>query len=379
MRELGVVNIGVTRYALPLGPTELKKMEHLGRLASLHVVGFSTSLRYQRASEPVEFYLLPFVPIAALRLVLLVVASTVLGLRLAYRGQVQLVLSQSPYEGLAGIFVRGVAWVMRRRVVVVTEVHGDWSESPFRYHRVPLSAVFRPILAAWAGFVLRRSDRIRTISRFLERRIAAVVPEVPLHRFPGYTDFELFDDATETSRSDTRVLSVGALYPVKGFDTLIRAMKQVTSKRPEATLHLAGDGPMKRALREHAAHLGVEASLRLLGSLSPTDLRKEYRSARLFVLPSLSEGLGRVVWEAMACGLPVVASDVGGIPELVENEQTGFLVPPGDEDAVAERILWLFEHPREAEAMGARGKQSAKNLYSTESYIEGYRALFQAS
>ena len=62
MRELGVVNIGVTRYALPLGPTELKKMEHLGRLASLHVVGFSSSLRYQRASEPVEFYLLPFVP-----------------------------------------------------------------------------------------------------------------------------------------------------------------------------------------------------------------------------------------------------------------------------------------------------------------------------
>ena len=184
---------------------------------------------------------------------------------------------------------------------------------------------------------------------------------------------------TEPSRSDGRVLSVGALYPVKGFDTLIRAMKQVTSKRPEATLHLAGDGPMKRALREHAAHLGVEASLSLLGSLSPTDLLREYRSARLFVLPSLSEGLGRVVWEAMACGLPVVASDVGGIPELVENEQTGFLVPPGDEDAVAERILWLFEHPTEAEAMGARGKQSAKNLYSTESYVEGYRALFRTS
>ena len=97
------------------------------------------------------------------------------------------------------------------------------------------------------------------------------------------------------------------------------------------------------------------------------------------MLPSLSEGLGRVVWEAMASGLPVVASNVGGIPELVENGKTGFLVPPGDEEAFAKRILWLFENPAEALQMGARGRRAAKKLYSTEGYVEGYRALFLAA
>lgn len=377
--KLGVLNIGVTRYPLPLGSTEQKKLEHLSRLANLHVVGLSKSLRYQRASEPVELYLLPLVPFAALRLASLVLWSALLGLRLIYQRRVHVVLSQGPYEGLVGVLLRRMARVMGRPVVVVTEVHGDWNESPFLYHHLPLGAVWRPALAAWARFVLRRSDQIRTISGFLEQRIAAVAPHVPRHCFPGYTDFELFGNEARPERRDGPVLSVGALYPVKGFDSLIRAMKRVTRARPEATLHLAGEGPLKDSLQEEAVRVGIAKSLRFLGSISPQELQKEYEQARVFVLPSLSEGLGRVVWEAMASGLPVVASNVGGIPELVENGKTGFLVPPGDEEAFAKRILWLFENPAEAREMGARGRRAAKKLYSTQGYVEGYRALFLAA
>lgn len=377
--KLGVLNIGVTRYPLPLGTTEQKKLERMSALAHWYVVGLSRSFRYQRASEPVELYLLPLVPVAAVRFACVFLASIWIGLRLIYRQKVQVILSQGPYEGLAGFVLGKLARAMGRAVVVVTEVHGEWDESLALYHRLPLSSVLGPILAGWGRFVLRRSDRIRTISGFLEQRIEMVAPDVPRHRFPGYTDFELFGADTEPATSDGPVLAVGGLYRVKGFESLIRAMKQVMSKRADAELHLVGEGPLKPTLREEAARLGIESSLHFLGSLSPRDLRREYERARVFVLPSLSEGLGRVVWEAMASALPVVASNVGGIPELVEHEVTGFLVPPGDEDQLAARISWLLDHPAEAEAMGVRGKRAAGKLYSTEGYVEGYRRLFRAA
>jgi glycosyltransferase involved in cell wall biosynthesis len=100
------------------------------------------------------------------------------------------------------------------------------------------------------------------------------------------------------------------------------------------------------------------------------------RQARVLVLPSLSEGLGRVVVEAMATATPVIGSSVGGIPEMVQEGVTGFLVVPGDAKSLADRLLWLLTHPEEAEAMGLRAREFARRLYSTEAYVRHYGELF---
>ena len=373
----GVLNIGVTRYGCPLSATDEKKFLHLSSLAKLHVVGFSEAGGYRRAHEPAELYLLRLLPMAALRFAVLLCFSVVLGARLVASGRVEIVVSQSPYEGLAGVLLRPIARLFGRNLVVITEVHGDWEETPFLYRTLPLASWIRPLLKAWSAFVLTRSDRVRTISLFLEKRVRAEAPDVPLFRFPGYTDFELFNANAETHPKGGPIIAVGGLYPVKGFGLLLRAMRRIADESPEAALVLVGEGPLRQTLEEEAASLGLRDRIRFLGSLSQGELAKLYRSARVMVVPSLSEGLSRVVWEAMASGLPVVASNVGGIPDLVVEGKTGFLVPARDEEALGERILWLLEHPEKAVAMGATGRKAVQSRFSTERYVEGYRALFE--
>jgi glycosyltransferase involved in cell wall biosynthesis len=101
--------------------------------------------------------------------------------------------------------------------------------------------------------------------------------------------------------------------------------------------------------------------------------------SRVCVLPSVSEALGRVVIEAMATYTPVIGSNVGGIPDMVRDGESGFLVPPGDETALAEKIRWVLDHPEEAKVMGRKGRAFAEQFFSTEAYIAGYRSIFEAS
>jgi glycosyltransferase involved in cell wall biosynthesis len=372
----GVLNVGVTVYSVPLRSTDEKKFVHLRDLADLYVVGFAEDVRYRRLHQPAELYLVPRLPFAAIRFLVLFVFALALGARLVWTRRIEIVLSQSPYEGLAGIVLRSLAGFAGRRLLVVTEVHGDWEEAPFLYRRIPFAAPLRALLRAWGGFVLRRSDAVRTISAFLERRVRDVAPRARLRRFPGYTDFELFQSERTGVSVDGNIIAVGALYSVKGFEHLVRAMKLVVSRWPNARLEIVGSGPLREKLALEARKAGVSDRVRLLGTLDQKELLERYHHAQVMVAPSLSEGLGRVVWEAMAACLPVVASGVGGIPDLVEDGKTGFLVRPGDESAIAERILFLLEHPDKAAEMGAAGRRAVQKIFSTERYVEGYRRLF---
>jgi glycosyltransferase involved in cell wall biosynthesis len=102
-------------------------------------------------------------------------------------------------------------------------------------------------------------------------------------------------------------------------------------------------------------------------------------ASTVLVLPTFSEGLGRVIIEAMAVGRPVIASDVGGVPDLVVDGQTGFLVPPGDPSRLADRLRWIFMHPAEAKRMGALGHHRIRTLFSTTKYVSGYREVFETA
>jgi glycosyltransferase involved in cell wall biosynthesis len=99
--------------------------------------------------------------------------------------------------------------------------------------------------------------------------------------------------------------------------------------------------------------------------------------ASVLVLPSMSEGLGRVIIEAMATGTPVIGSRVGGIPEVIQDGVTGFLVPAGDEKAIAEKLRWIFANPDKARAMGDWARRSAERLFSTDSYVQNYKKIFE--
>jgi len=169
-------------------------------------------------------------------------------------------------------------------------------------------------------------------------------------------------------------LTVGRLVPIKGHRYLIDAVGRTRDRVSGLVVLFAGDGPLRSQLERHAAAVGVGDRVRFLGMRE--DVPELLSCSDLFVLPSLNEGLGLVLVEAMAMGVPCVATDVGGVPEVVV-ERTGVLVPPRDPRALADAVVSLVDDPGRAREMGARGKVRAGEVFSIQRTVERTEALYE--
>ncbi len=154
--------------------------------------------------------------------------------------------------------------------------------------------------------------------------------------------------------------TIGWLLPVKGPILLLKAMESVWQNRSDVELVFVGKGELKSDLTTQAIEMGVLDRVKFLGWRN--DIHEILPVFDLFVLPSLNEGMGRVIVEAMASGKPVVASNVGGIPDLIKDKENGLLVKPGDEEALANAVLALLNDPEKARRMGKRGRDRCHNF-----------------
>lgn len=169
--------------------------------------------------------------------------------------------------------------------------------------------------------------------------------------------------------------TVGWLLPIKGPVHLLRAMPYVWENHPETSLIFVGKGDLEKGLKEEVHRMGVWDKVKFLGWRD--DIPEIMQVLDVFVLPSLNEGMGRVLVEAMAAGKPVVASSVGGILDLVKEGQNGFLAEPGDEKGLAIAIKNLLEDKKMRDEMGKRGREMARG-FSVENMIEKIDVLYES-
>src|SRR4051812_5067942 len=170
------------------------------------------------------------------------------------------------------------------------------------------------------------------------------------------------------------VTTVANLRPEKGHDVLLRAMAIVAREIPDLVVQLVGGGTMRDPLIRQSEELGLTAVVRLLGDRE--DVPDLLRGTDVFVLPSRTEAFPNSVMEAMAMRLPVVASDVGGIPELVAHERNGLLVPVGDERALAAAVLGLFHDRARANRLATSARATSESRYSFERMVAAFEALY---
>jgi glycosyltransferase involved in cell wall biosynthesis len=167
---------------------------------------------------------------------------------------------------------------------------------------------------------------------------------------------------------------VARLAPEKDVATLLHAAALVAKQRPDFRLEVAGDGPCRAGLVALRDALGLQERVRFLGTVR--DVPSLLRRARMFVLSSLTEGVSLTLLEAMARGLPVVATHVGGNPEVVDAGRTGLLVGAGDPAALADAVLRLWVNPGEAAAFGRAGRRRVEEHFDVRRMVAGYEAMY---
>jgi len=217
----------------------------------------------------------------------------------------------------------------------------------------------RGVLAA----KLRAAQFVTTVSQHNADYLQAILPTggCPVQVLPMGVDTGFFAPPERRYAGVFTILAVGRLVEKKGLTYLIEACRLLIAEGHALRCLIAGDGPLRSALATQAASLGDRVTF--LGPLTREQVRTEMQAASAFVLPSViaadgdREGMPVVLLEAMASGLPVVASHTVGIPELIRDHSEGRLVPPGDAPALAHALKRLLLHPDEAEALGQRARQ----------------------
>jgi len=171
------------------------------------------------------------------------------------------------------------------------------------------------------------------------------------------------------------IASVGRLVPVKGHKYFISSMPKIINFFPDACFILFGDGPLKEELKKQTRFLGIEDKVKFLGWRA--DLSEILQIADILVFPSLNEGMGRAIVEAMALAKPVVATKVGGIPDVIIDNYTGLLFPAQDEDALANQVIRLLKDNALAKQLGLQAKEHVLGRFDVKKMIDAIQGLYQ--
>ncbi|MCF8040451.1 MAG: glycosyltransferase [Desulfarculaceae bacterium] len=298
--------------------------------------------------------------------------------------------------GLDLKLARGLARLVRTTGADVMHAHNTVSQ----LYAVMASLITRcPVVVTLHGANYEGSARHRRLRRLLAARCAATacvsrdamaaardldhIPAARLHLVYNGIDVQEMASARAERQAardelglgpgDQAVISVGRLSQEKDYATLLRAMVALQGPR----LFLVGHGPVRGELEKLAAELGLGERVAFLGERS--DVPRLLAACDLFALSSLTEGISMALLEAMAGGLPVAATAVGGTPELVIPNETGMLVPPSDPATLAQAMGALLGDPERSRAYGLAGAQRVAQRFSLEAMAEAYAKLYRLS
>lgn len=206
----------------------------------------------------------------------------------------------------------------------------------------------------------------------VENKIQVVRSSIDLSHIdvPPYRKSEL-----EIADNIKILLNAGALVPHKDHITLLNAFSKVREKFNEVVLLIAGSGPLQNDIQAEIDKLNLSQHVRLLGYRN--DVPRLIRTADMYVSSSWSEGLGTSVLEALACEKPVVATEAGGVSEMVINHKTGLLVPNKNPQLLAEAIIYMLSHPEEAIAMATKGRKHVEDNFTVQRMVDETISVYQ--
>jgi glycosyltransferase involved in cell wall biosynthesis len=283
------------------------------------------------------------------------------------------VIASDPYVGAAAAAGRRLA---RATPKLIVEVHGD----PSTFARLYGSRARRlvaPLSDAVARRGLRQADATRALSAFTSSLVEGVRGVPATAAFPTYSDLSAFADPPPKPVPDEqRVVFIGALERYKNVDGLAAAWRRVAQDLPGATLVVVGKGsrrePIDRLLHDLPGRVEHHPSL------PPEGVAAELDRARALILPSWPEGLGRVVLESFARGRTTVATNAGGIPDIVTDGVDGILIPPGDTDALVVGLRRILEDHDLAARLGRAARAAYPPWHQTaEDFAARYADLVE--
>lgn len=266
-------------------------------------------------------------------------------------------------------------WLARRTgLPLVVQVQGEvvrpGPEYGGRLKRAAIGAVVR--------YAVRRADGVRCVNEVLRRQVAAVRGDDQVDVVGTRVDTTRFFPSRTASAGSPTVVCVAALVPVKNHDVLLHAIARVREHVPDVRLVLLGEGSRREEISRLASELDLVDAVELRGSVGHDEVASALRGATVSVLPSFSEGQPRAVLEAMASGVPVVASDLPALRAVLEDGRTGVLLAPTDVDGWARALTRLLQEPGQRRQLAQAALEHVRAAHDAETGLDRFAAFLRS-
>ena len=370
-----VLFVSPTFYKLPLTDNIIKKHQYLDEVANVTVLAFSSQKKVFKESAT-NFYFSKKIDSRIFNYFKILFISYFEIPKLINKHNIEIVTFQDPITSFLGVYKIKKNF---KNIKIVLESHGDFINTLKLEKNLIFPNVYKKLFIKIASYTIKNADILRAVSSSTEEQALSFDDSKRVVRFPAWIDFEIFSNIQPT-RSDVgnfKILFIGSITDRKKPHMIIDALPKLRDKDVE--LHLVGPTPNNKyleELREKIIFNNLEDRVYIHGIKSRDDVKEFYSENNLMILPSVSEGLARVIFESQVTACPVLVTDAPGMQDIVIDGQTGYIFESNDLESLVEKIDYIIQNYNEATSVGINAKDFILSNYSSDNFKFSFKKIF---
>ena len=370
-----VLFIAPTTYQLPLTENLKKKFITLSEVCNVSVLAFANSKTYLKETYG-NFYLNKKIKNRLLNYFRIIQISIFTTHKIIKKENIDIVCFQDPVSSFFSIlFLK----VRRAEVKIVVETHGDFIETLSLEKNLVLPRLYKKLFYIMAKYSIVKSNIIRAVSSSTEQQVLDIDSSKSVVRFPAWIDFKDFQNIEPKpfSKDKFNILFIGSVTDRKKPHMIIEAIQRVNDK----SYHLSIVGPAPnekyfKELKDLIDKSDLQNQVSLIGPVDRESVKDYYSTSNLMILPSISEGLARVIFESQVAMCPVLVTDAPGMSDIVIDGQTGYVFESNNLDSLSLKIEYIKNNYDEASLVAKNAKGFILSNYSEDNFKFSFKKLF---
>ena len=370
-----VLFISPTFYSLPLTDNIIKKHQYLDEVANVTVFAFSSQKKVFKESET-NFYFSKKIDSRIFNYFKILLLSYFQIPKLINKHNIDIVTFQDPITSFLGVYKIKKNF---KNIKIVLESHGDFINTLELERNLLFPNIYKKLFLKMASYTIKNADILRAVSSSTEEQALSFDTSKRVVRFPAWIDFEIFSNIkpTRSDEGNFKILFIGSITDRKKPHLIIEALPKLHDDKVE--LHLVGPTPNHKyldELREKIISNNLEDRVYIHGTKSRDEVKEFYSESNLMILPSVSEGLARVIFESQVTACPVLVTDAPGMQDIVIDGQTGYVFESNDLKTMIEKIDYIIKNYSEATAVGKNAKDFILSNYSADNFKFSFQKIF---
>ena len=370
-----VLFVAPTTYEVPLTENIEKKFKYLNEICNLHIFAFGVDKK-EFVHQGTKLFLYKKVKNRILNYFKIFGLSATILPNIIKENKIEIISYQDPVSSFFSILVLKIR---RIKVKIIIETHGDFIETLSLEKNLLFPSLYKKIFLNMARYTLDRADKLRAVSSSTEAQVKEINQNKEITRFPAWVDFDNFKDIlpVRENNKDFKILFIGSVTDRKKPHLIVEAINNLNSK--DVNLYVVGPTPNESylsKLKELVNKYELEEQVVFAGSVDRKSVMEYYSQSNLMILPSVSEGLARVIFESQATGCPVLVTDAPGMGDIVIDGQTGYVFESNNLESLTNKIQEIKTNYKDAIHVGKNAKDFILSNYSADNFKFSFKKLF---